>query len=231
MSKCTNCHTDIEFNYCSRCGKKYIGKRLGLLTLGWDMLDNFFAMDNSFVSQIWQMLKDPKKIIHDYWNGYRRFYFSPGRFLLIATIFLGFNFLLKENEFLGATISSSSTFLSSTMAFFLLLVPILTLSSMLAYLGLKKNFYEHLVLNLYNFSLWTILFSTLSILLHKTELDLFNLGFQAFFFLLVVIWNARSFKIKPIEMILRFFLNVVLFGAIMYGLVVWGEWHNTVVVQ
>lgn len=136
MPKCTTCHIEMDADYCSQCGKKYTGKQLTVWNIGADFLDNFFAVDNSFVSQMREMLVNPKKIILDYWNGYRRYYFSPGRVLLIATIFLGFNFLITNNEFLGLGISASSV--SLTLGFFLIFLPLFALLHLSFILNSKR---------------------------------------------------------------------------------------------
>lgn len=144
-----------------------------MFTVGHDFLDNFFALDNSFISQLKWMLLDPKRVVQDYWNGYRKFYFSPVRFLLIATIFLGFNFLITGNKFLNISISSSDDFVPLTLVTFFLFTPLFSISSRLTFWKFKKNNYEHLVMNLYTISLWTIFFSLFSAVLGLLELPFF----------------------------------------------------------
>lgn len=182
-----------------------------------DVFDNFFAMDNSFLSQMKTMLLDPKKIVHDYWDGYRRFYFSPLRFLLIATIFVGFNFLITKNEFLGLNISSGNTFVGLSLVVFVAFIPFLTFSTLLTYIKFKKNFYEHLVLNIYTFSFWVILFSLVSIVFHEIGLVQNIEASFLVFLLLVIIWNSRVLSLSLLKQILYCILNCVILVIIALG--------------
>lgn len=219
MPKCTTCQIEIEKHYCPECGKRYIGKRLNMPTLMADFFDNFFAMDNSFLSQMWIMLKDPKKVVQDYWDGYRRFYFSPNRVLLIGTIFIGLNFLITENEFLGVRFGSGYSFIGLSLVVFLVFLPFLTGSSMLTYTKFKKNFYEHLVLNIYTFSLWTMLFSLVSIVVYKIGWTRSESFIFPVFLLLVIVWNSRVFQLSLPKRILYCFLNCLYFSVILFTIV------------
>ena len=68
---------------------------------------------------------------------------------------------------------ATDTDISSHFAILALNIVLLTLFSNLVYLKFKKNIFEHLILNIYNVSLWTILFVpisiTLSLVLDNTE--------------------------------------------------------------
>lgn len=74
-------------------------------------------------------------------------------------------------------------------------------------------------MNMYNLSLWTILFSFLSVLLNYIKLEWeIRIAFQIVFVLLVVWWNARSFEMKNKLRIFYFLLNLLILSAFFIGI-------------
>ncbi|MBK7409320.1 MAG: hypothetical protein IPJ40_15500 [Saprospirales bacterium] len=156
---------------------------------------------------------DPRKLVENYWNGFRNFYYSPNKFLLIATIFLGFSFLFSKNKFLTLTIDIEN--FSGQLAFLLLMLPLLTFSSYPAYWGVRKNLYEHLVMNSYNLSIWIVVFSVPSIILGKLDVPVLEIPLFIAFIGLTLYWNARVLALSRWGKIWRTLFNFVLFSAII----------------
>ena len=156
---------------------------------------------------------------------FRKFYFSPGKFFTIASLFLLAHYSIA-NDFLGLVVSST---ISSQFVILLTNIILLTFLSWLLYLKFKKNIFEHLILNIYNVSLWTIIFVPLSIIL---SLTVNNNGIEELFFipyhLLIMIWNSKAFELTKIKRFILVTVNLILFyGTILFLIYKYGGfWPN-----
>jgi len=196
--KCSVCFNPMEGNYCSQCGQRYTGRRVTQSTVLRDLLDNLYGLDRSMLANIWLALKAPQFLVQNFWNGYRNYYFGPGRFFIIAALSLLLNFLVTEESFLLVKIESHDV--AQQFVFLFIALIIFTFSSYLAYWWpWKKNIAEHAVMNIYTVGLWTILFTPISIvggLLPNPVAKIFNANSFLVFIALILIWNARVFPIK-----------------------------------
>jgi hypothetical protein len=215
--KCSVCASEINEKYCPKCGQNYNDKRINFATFLGDLFDSIFSLEKSFYRNIRIGLTQPKTLVLNYWNGFRKFYYSPGKFLTIASFFLVLHYSIA-NDFLGVVVTGN---ISSQFLVLLVNILILTLSSYLLYIQFKKNFYEHLILNIYNVSIWIILFFPISAILSLTVNN--NRSEQFFyilFHLLVVIWNSKAFELTKSKRFLFVILNLLMFygtlGILVY---------------
>ena len=211
--ECSVCSNEIRGNYCSNCGQYFKNSRFASITILRDLFDNFFSLEKSIFLNIKIGLIQPKTIVLNYWKGFRKYYFSPLKFFTIASLFLLINYFFS-NDFLGLAVTSN---ISSHFAILILNIILLTIFSYLLYLKFKKNIFEHLILNIYNVSLWTILFVPISIILSLNV----NNGIAEFFLipfhLLIMIWNSKVFDLTKLNRFLFVTINLVLFyGAILF---------------
>ena len=113
-----------------------------------------------------------------------------------------------------------SSTISSQFVILLTNIILLTFLSSLLYFKFKKNIFEHLILNIYNVSLWTIVFIPISIIL---SLSVNNNGIEELFFIpyhvLIMIWNSKVFELTKFKRFLFVTLNLVLFYATILFLV------------
>jgi hypothetical protein len=212
--KCSVCSNEIKGNYCSNCGQYFKDNRVTITTIFGDFFDSIFSLEKSFFRNIKIGVSQPKTLVSNYWNGFRKFYFSPGKFFTIASLFLLAHYLIA-NDFLGLVVSST---ISSQFVILLTNIILLTFLSWLLYLKFKKNIFEHLILNIYNVSLWTIIFVPLSIIL---SLTVNNNGIEELFFipyhLLIMIWNSKAFELTKIKRFILVTVNLILFyGTILF---------------
>jgi hypothetical protein len=205
--KCSVCSTEIKDNYCSECGQYYKNERISIKTIFTDLFGNIFSLEKSFFKNMKVGLFHPKMLISNYWNGYRGFYYSPMRFLTIASLF----FILQISifkDFFGIYVFSKFA-----QQFTLLFVFIIILSflSFTVYFKFKKNFYEHLILNIYNVSLWSIIFVPVSMILSALNTNKsIKTGFIIIYLLLIIIWNSKIFEINNLKRYIYITLNCVL---------------------
>ena len=219
--KCSVCLNEIKENYCSNCGQYFKNTRVTFRTIFLDLFDSIFSLEKSFFKNIKIALRQPKTLATNYWNGFRKYYFSPGKFFTIASLFLLLHYSIA-NDFLGIVVSSN---ISSQFIILLTHILLLTLSSSLIYLQFKKNIFEHLILNVYNVSLWVIIFFPISIILSLTVNN--NKIEQLFyipFHILVITWNSKAFEMTKFKRFLFVTINVVLFyGTLLLLVYKYGE--------
>jgi len=212
--KCSVCSNEIREKYCSNCGQYFKDSRVTSIIILWGLFESFFSLEKSIFMNIKIALSAPKTIVSNYWNWFRKYYFTPFQFFTIASLSLLINYYFFNN-FLGLAISIN---ISSHFAILVLNIILLTLYSSLIYLKFKKNIFEHLILNIYNVSLWTILFVPISITL---SLLLDNADIARFFFipfnLLILIWNSKSFELIKLKRFLFVIINLSLFyGSLLF---------------
>ncbi|QVY64632.1 DUF3667 domain-containing protein [Polaribacter sp. Q13] len=215
---CSVCSNEIEKKYCPKCGQYFTNKKVTSITILKDIFNSVFSLEKSLFRNIKTGLIQPKKLILNYLNGYRGFYFSPGKFFTIASLFLLLHYLYAK-DFLGITIEGAGGFTQVIMLFVNILF--LTFFSYLLYYKYKKNFYEHLILITYNVSLWSILFTPISILLNIFIAD--NSIEQYFFFpyhLLIMIWTSKVFEMSKLKRVIFVSLNFILFYGVFSFLVI-----------
>jgi hypothetical protein len=205
--KCSVCSNEIDQNYCSKCGQYFNPKKITSATI----LEDLF--EKSFIKNFKICLLNPKELVTNYWNGFRGFYYSPSRFLIIATLFtLLHSFFAKD--FLGIFVTSK---IAPQFTILIINIILMSLYSFIVYLKFKKTFLEHVILNIYTVSLWTILFIPISIILNSLDI---NKDIEHAFFLpyhlLIMIWNSNTFKIKKIKRFIYVAINFILLYGIIF---------------
>ncbi len=205
--KCSVCLNEIKEQYCSNCGQYYKAKRLNFRTIIGDLFDSVFALEKSLFRNIKIGLSQPDKLVLNYWNGFRRFYYSPGKFFAVASLCLLLNYSIA-NDFLGIIVTGN---ISSQFVILLTNIVLLTLLSFLIYFQFKKNLFEHLVLNIYNVSLWTIVFVPIAVILNLTLNGKFEQLFYIPYHILIVVWNSRAFQLSKIRRFISVIINLLLF--------------------
>ncbi|MDT0293793.1 hypothetical protein RLT85_04030 [Mesonia ostreae] len=161
-------------------------------------------------------LMKPKELISNYWKGFRGYYYSPSKFLTIASVFVLLHFLLAK-DFLGITFTSN---VSTHFAFLFMNIALFSLISFVVYKKYKKNYNEHLVLNIYNVSLWSIIFVPISIGLNFIEIrNEYKMAFFILYLLLIFIWNSKVFQMVIFKRVLYITLNFILLFLIVFLLV------------
>jgi hypothetical protein len=219
--KCSVCSNDMTGKYCSNCGQYYKDKKINFITFLGDLFDSIFSLEKSFFQNIKTGLTQPNKIVLNYWNGFRKFYYSPGKFLTIASLFLVLHYSIA-NDFLGLVVTSN---ISSQFVILSTNILLLTFSSFLLYIRFKKNFFAHLILNIYNVSLWIIVFFPISLILSLTvNNNKFEKYFYILYHILVIIWNSKAFVLSKSKRFLFVAINLLmLYGTLALLVYKYGE--------
>ena len=219
--KCSICSNEINEKYCPKCGQYYKGKRINFTAFLGDLFDSIFSLEKSFFQNIRIGLSQPRTLVLIYWNGFRKFCYSPGKFFVIASLFLALHYSIA-NDFLGLEVTGD---IASQFVILFTNILLLTFSSFLLYIQFKKNFFEHLILNIYNVSLWIIIFFPISLILSLTVNN--NRTEQYFYILyhiLVIIWNSKAFELTKPKRFLFVMINLLmLYGTLGFIVYKYGE--------
>ncbi len=212
--KCTVCGNIIDKHYCSECGQFYKPGRLTFFSVLSDSLSNLIALDSKFAVNVKALIGQFKKVVTNYWDGFRGYYYSPFRLFLIA-LFLLMIYLQFDDNFLGITVKIQNV--SEQWGILSMLIVLFSIAGFFAYIFKKKNFTEHLVLNVYSISLWTIIFVPFSFLVNYWELE--SLGTLLFvaFLLLILIWNSFVFARSVWQVIGYVLLNIFVLSIFLTG--------------
>ncbi len=221
MTKCSVCAIEIEENYCPRCGQYYTTRRITNKGLFLDIIDGLFSLEKSLTTNLKIGILSPDSLVQNYWKGYRRYYFSPGKFLTIALFFLLINFLVQDNFFV-VTVASENigpNFLLLFLALFLN-----SLASWIVYVLYKKNFNEHFVMNMYTLSLWTILLAPFSVLWGFIGVEYVEQISTFLYVLIIGVWNNRVFSMVWWKRVIYILLHYMVFTLLLYGLDFVSDW-------
>lgn len=220
MVYCTVCKKDYSSNFCPDCGQKKTKGKATFVTFISDFFNNVFALDKSIYSNIKCLLLKPSTIINGYLDGYRNYYSSPGKLFILTSILVAISFSFTNGHFFAIHIIEDSQIQDQFLFLFILIFLLSATSYLIYYLKWKKNFTEHVIINVYNISLWTALFLPLSIIdslyiQHNTTSDFFLL----LYLFLIIVWNNRAFKIDSMwKRVAYIGLNIVLLGLIVFTL-------------
>jgi len=187
---CIICQIETVGEYCHQCGQRNTRKRLRLVTFVKDVLFSLFDLERSGLATFLLLIKTPSKVIHNYWEGYRKYYEAPGKLMAFSAVIIGLHIILHDNLIFGLNFTDSPQWFF--LIFFLF---ILTISSYLTYLKLRGNFLEHAVTNIYLFCTWaTILIILYEVSFYFTKENM-GVSATAMFGLiaLMLIWTARTF--------------------------------------
>ena len=139
--------------YCHNCGQKISGRRLNLYEEARDFVSNVLSIEKSVFGTTYQTLKSPSKVIKNYFKGNRRYYSSPFKLAIFASLFIGLHIAHNENLIFGLGFTDDPKII-----FILLFLIIFTLSSYFIYHRKGYSFLEISIVNIYVFSALILIF-------------------------------------------------------------------------
>lgn len=224
---CLNCANGVTRNFCENCGqKKY--KRIDRKYI-WDEVQYTFLHTNKgFLYSVKNILKNPGKTARGFIDGNRVNHYKP---ILLVFVLSGlatfFSYkVLNLKEVMAAYFSQqhiNSSFMGDMMSFIssynsilmLLLIPLFALTTKIAFGKWGHNYYEHLVMNAYILSFYTLA----SIILVYPVMYIFRHSPNTFFNItqisvllvpVLLVWFFKGFyKDKPLKSIILRVLGVL----------------------
>ena len=163
QTNCKNCKTIVEGNFCSECGQKAKTQRINYKYLQEEFKYTFFHINSGFFYTIKSLLTRPGYMIREFIEGQRIRHYKP---ILLLFVLAGLYGFLLHYVNLGEMINQSElnsgpvkmgdmlTWMQSHYSLVeIIYLPIIALSSWLAFKSWGYNFMEHVILNAYVASL------------------------------------------------------------------------------
>jgi hypothetical protein len=230
---CKNCNQIATENFCANCGQSTKIDKINFPNFLKEFSDGVFQINKGFFYSMKMLFLSPGKSIQGYLDGKRKNHFKPIAYVFtLSTIyFLLAKFLGSETFFNDAMTGYANgangvngseeegthlviiNWFAEHYAYTtLMLLPLFSLATSVAFLGSKTNYLEHFVLNAYIAGQQAIIYiigATLSLIINTdiiATLTLFVSMTYAFF----VFWQFFSHKSR-ISVILRFIFVYLLY--------------------
>ncbi len=165
---CRNCGAEILENYCGNCGQqKY--HRIDRKHLMAEFQYILVHTNKGFFYTLKNLLKNPGKTAREYIDGKRVKHYKP---ILLAFVLSGLSVFVSHYIFNLEGImkefsekSEAPVFMSTFFEFFMkwysiisvLLLPIFSLATYISFRKWRHNFYEHIIMNAFFMSFYTVL--------------------------------------------------------------------------
>lgn len=221
MKKCSVCNNTLKGKFCENCGQKYTAKKLTFSNLFSDLISSLTDVEKSVFLNIYSIVRHPKKVIYNFWDGYRNYYYKPGKMLFYFFTIAGISSFLLGQTLFGLTFSTES-FFSESLVFAIFFFPILSLSSFLAYRKYKRSFIEHIVSTIYLISTFGIIILVLeNIFIYFSIVKQENLVWFIILIASTLLWNSFLFtpSKKIAKLFLNFFIELIVLAVIISVLV------------
>ncbi len=151
-TKCKNCHTFFEGNYCYNCGQKGDEKRFKLSNLTGTFVHGFYHVHSGLLFNIKELFIQPGEMLRGFISGKRVAYINPFTYLILVSLIGGYVYKTSgiDNHLNEIFIASGET-IKFTGKYFsyrvLLTIPSYALMCRIFYKSYNYNFAEHLVIN------------------------------------------------------------------------------------
>lgn len=216
---CLNCDYSINENFCSNCGQKRF-KRIDKKYVTDELQYLLIHTNKGFLYTIKKLVKNPGKTAREFINGNRVNHYKPilltfvlsGISAFITFKIIGLEKILREvlssNHLNSKFMNDYTTITSSYSSIFMLcLIPVFACVTWLAFLKWKNNYYEHVVMNAYILSTYTLinivfLYPILYILRHSNYI-LYAINLSSITVPFILLWFFRGFyPDKPLKQII-----------------------------
>ena len=224
---CLNCGNPVMDNYCSNCGQKKF-KRIDKKYIWNELQYTVFHTNKGFLYSIKRILKNPGKTAREFIDGSRVNHYKPILLVFVLSgvaTFISYKILnvrkmmsdyfsqqqQMNSKFTGDLMSFLSSYTSILM---LLSVPLFALTTKIAFRKWGHNYYEHIVMNAYILSFYTlvsIVFVYPIMFFFRNSPDTFYNITQVTILLvpIMLVWFFKEFyKDKPLKPILLKVLGV-----------------------
>lgn len=239
---CQNCNEMITGIFCSNCGqKKY--KRINRKYI-WDEIQYTLLHTNKgFLYSVKSILKNPGKTAREFIDGNRVNHYKP---ILLTFVLSGIATfitykILGMKEIMNAFYSEKhlnsklmvdmmSVLASYTAILMLILVPFFALTTKIAFKKWGQNYYEHVVMNSYILSYYTLIsiifiYPVMFIFRHSSPGVIFNITqFSMLLVPVVLVWFFKGFykekTLKTIMVKVLAVLGLTIAGYLLFILLI-----------
>lgn len=244
---CKNCSKLLYEgqHFCSKCGAKWIDKRITMRKVGSDFADMYIGFDTKFMRTFVDLFTKPDQVINGYISGRRMNYMDSTRYLLLAVFITGISVFIMNNSdgyqhVLDAQLSAASIeaqgevdqqkildqlkkFVNAVNNYqgliLVLTIPFLAFAARLTFWGKRFfNYTEQIVFYMYTYAHTQIILSVTTIVFILINPQWYM---QASFISipLIYFYNAYCykgvFKLSVGQIILRSLLGLMILGIVL----------------
>lgn len=166
---CANCQHTITENFCANCGQKKF-KRIDKKYIIDELQYTVLHTNKGFLYSIKKLLRNPGKTAKEYIDGNRVNHYKPILLAFILTgisTFISFKVLkldrmihdvYKQQNMDTGFMNDYMSFLTNYNSILMLIfIPVIAFSTKLAFRNWGHNYFEHVIMNAYIFSFYTLL--------------------------------------------------------------------------
>ncbi|MEM6723991.1 MAG: DUF3667 domain-containing protein [Bacteroidota bacterium] len=241
---CKNCNAELHGAYCYQCGQPAKVDRISFSYLLREIPSSIFQLDHGFLFTLKVLFLRPGHSIRGFLAGQRVHFYKPIGFLLLtSTIYVLSSYLFDRNTFFydialgfeeGASGIKDSAVLAETsllrwMAKYqayvpLMILPLFSISTYLAFIRSGYNYVEHLVINFYITGQQMMIYWLFSFLFYQDNILIVTpllIGAAYNFWCFHQLFEQKGSLIKVGLMLLSyvlFLLSVAIFALATYGL-------------
>ena len=199
MTRCKNCDTEVERNFCPECGQRSVDLERPVLELASELLRELLDIDGRVARTLRALLTQPGVLTSAFLAGQRRRYTSPVRlYLVISLLFFvlaawlaGRGVLLEEGQTLETDAAEQARLISNYLPrLMFVLLPVFALLLKAAFR--RRLYFDHLVHSLHLHSVGYLALALLLPLEARADESLLALAVQ----LLVTTYLVASFIVS-----------------------------------
>ena len=229
-STCSNCNEKLLGSFCYQCGQRHVLKKLSIHQILVEIKESALNLERGLVSTLKNLILDPRKVIFDYIEGKRGIFTSPFRLMILAmsllavyAFFFDFNPYYEQSQSIygnNKLTPEVNDFL--TRFSFIMILPIIAVSTWIFCYKKGINYAGHLVLNVYYSAFTNICLVPVFLLFKLVGVNqwinflvpqLFSITYVIYFF-------NRIFNIKSGKSILIYLGSFVLTMVIVFILAI-----------
>jgi hypothetical protein len=235
---CQHCNNDINANFCSNCGQKRF-KRIDKKYVYDEVQYVLIHTNKGFLYTVKNLIKNPGRTARTYVNGDRVNHYKP---LLLAFVlsgisaFISFKIIHME-KFMSEIYKDQAKIMADFQSFttsyntflMLALIPLFSLGSYLSFKKWGHNYFEHIVLNSYIISIWTIANIILTyplMYIFRNNTETIPIIFTLAFLLIpiIFIWFFKEFynQQSTKNVLGRVVLSLIINSAIYFAIIIIG---------
>lgn len=231
---CKNCGTKVNGNFCTHCGQSVKVGKINLSSFLSELSESVFQVNKGLFYSLKELFLRPGHSIRAYLDGKRKNHFKPIAYAFtLSAIYFLLTQLVAHDTFLNDAIvgySSASNgseielqqlailewFAKNYAYTMLMLLPLYSLASYVAFLGSGFNYLEHFILNAYITGQQAIFYSVAaisSLIVGSHDFWATTIFFVSISYAFLVFWqffSAQSRWSVVFRFILTYMLNLIL---------------------
>lgn len=235
---CQHCNNDIHANFCSNCGQKRF-KRIDKRYVYDEVQYTLLHTNKGFLYTVKNLIQNPGKTAKNYIDGDRVNHYKP---LLLTFVLCGISafisfkiihmekFMIEMYKEQAKIMADFQSFITRYNTFLMLaLIPLFSFGSYLSFKKWGHNYFEHIVINSYIISIWTIgnIILTYPLMyIFRNNMEILPLIFMLAFLIIpvVFIWFFKEFySQKNTKSVMgRVALSLTINAAIYFGITIIG---------